>query len=597
MFEGLLKSKFYSKCKSMIKRTKTRLEMIRRKRNAMEKYLKNDIADLLKKGLDVKAFGRAEGLVVELNLSSCYDFVEQFCGSISNHLSMMNKQRDCPEECREAVSSLIFAAARFADLPELRELRSIFTGRYGNSLESYVNQEFVEKLKSMPPTKDMKLQLMQDIALEAGTEWDSKALEQKLYKPPASEQDLSKDGNHNRYKSHKGVKDYTASGRNKEDLSSHGRKEVNNDGYTLRNCRENAVPKGDNQGCLSHERPINKEDLSSHGRKEVNNDGNKLHNCRENAVPKDSQGHLSHERLTPSKDIQVESVDPNGRQHNSNSVNNVSKEEVDAKMPSHHRLTPPPYIKPNISKKGANLEHKSNSVKDVSPEEVDDNMPSHHRLTPPPYIKPKVSKNRTSLEVPRADSGGEGMGHAKLNGCVDGKDDHVQDNLVGEAKPKPRSVRRRCQKPQPNYDQTGSVEGDGKEKMNSNEIKWVLKILNEDAHGQKDEEEKVMDGLLMHYSTKQSPHEQCKVEATLKPPPAHQTAVDSSKATRQKSKDGHPARATSFPLEPTSPIEATKGPARASSFEPNMLNLAGHVHPKLPDYDDFVARFAALRGN
>jgi hypothetical protein len=48
---------------------------------------------------------------------------------------------ECPEECREAVSSLMFAAARFSDMPELRDLRQIFHERYGNSLELFVNQE------------------------------------------------------------------------------------------------------------------------------------------------------------------------------------------------------------------------------------------------------------------------------------------------------------------------------------------------------------------------------------------------------------------------------------------------------------------------
>ena len=35
----------------------------------------------------------------------------------------------------------MFAAARFSDLPESRDLRQIFQERYGNSLECYVNQE------------------------------------------------------------------------------------------------------------------------------------------------------------------------------------------------------------------------------------------------------------------------------------------------------------------------------------------------------------------------------------------------------------------------------------------------------------------------
>ncbi|KAM7480443.1 hypothetical protein LguiA_028656 [Lonicera macranthoides] len=192
MFGRLLKSKFYSKCKSVIKVAKTRIETIQRRRNAMQKFFKTDIVDLLKNGLDYHAYGRAEGLLIEMTLTSCYDFLQQSCECISTHLSAMNLHKECPEECREAVASLIFAAARFADLPELRELRSIFTERYGDSLETYINKEFVEKLKLKHPTKDMKLQLIQDIAEENGIEWDSKSLEQKLYKPPPSEQDMSK---------------------------------------------------------------------------------------------------------------------------------------------------------------------------------------------------------------------------------------------------------------------------------------------------------------------------------------------------------------------------------------------------------------------
>lgn len=59
----------------------------------------------------------------------------------SLHLFVLSLHRDCPEECKEAVASLIYAAARFADLPELRELRAMFTEKYGNSLESFTSKE------------------------------------------------------------------------------------------------------------------------------------------------------------------------------------------------------------------------------------------------------------------------------------------------------------------------------------------------------------------------------------------------------------------------------------------------------------------------
>ncbi|KAK4395261.1 hypothetical protein Sango_1680400 [Sesamum angolense] len=159
--------------------------MIKKKRNAVQKYLRNDIAHLLRNGLDYNAYGRTEGLIAELNRTDCYDFVNQFCEQLSSHLAAMSKEKECPDECKEAVSSLVFAAARFADLPELRELRALFSEKYGNSLDPYLNKE---KVKPDPPSKDMKLQLLQEIAAESGIEWNSKALENKLFNDSVKQQ-------------------------------------------------------------------------------------------------------------------------------------------------------------------------------------------------------------------------------------------------------------------------------------------------------------------------------------------------------------------------------------------------------------------------
>ncbi|KAL1565103.1 hypothetical protein AAHA92_07364 [Salvia divinorum] len=168
MFDGLLKSKFFSKCKSDIRLTRTRIEIITKKRNATHKYLRNDVADLLRNGLDTNAFNRAEGLLADMNKSQCYELIDEYCEHLSKNLLAMDKQRECPEECREAAASLAFAAARFADLPELRELRTLFSERYGKSLDYYVNKQFTEKLKVDPPSNDMKLQLLQEITAESG---------------------------------------------------------------------------------------------------------------------------------------------------------------------------------------------------------------------------------------------------------------------------------------------------------------------------------------------------------------------------------------------------------------------------------------------
>ncbi|CAM8925505.1 unnamed protein product [Rhodiola kirilowii] len=182
MLDDLLGRGFASKVKSLMKVTKTRIEAVRKKRNATHRFLKKDIADLLTNGLDINAFGRAEGLVSELIISSCYDFVDHCCDCVLKNISALHKKRECPEECKVAMASLMFAAARFSDLPELRDLRQIFQGRYGNSLELYINQKFVKNLSAKPASMENKLQLMKDIAFQYSIMWNAAAFEQRMSK-------------------------------------------------------------------------------------------------------------------------------------------------------------------------------------------------------------------------------------------------------------------------------------------------------------------------------------------------------------------------------------------------------------------------------
>lgn len=473
MLDAWLKSKFYAKSKSTIRHTKTRIEMVKRKRNAMLKYLKNDIADLLKTGLDVNAYSRAEGLLVELNLSRCYDFLEQYCEHITTNLSVMYKQRECPEECREAVASLIFAAARFADVPELRELRSVFTERYGNSLECYVGKEFLQNLKSVPPTNEVKLQLMKDIASEFGIEWNSKALEQKLFNTLMSEQDRTKSRNDQKHNLH---------GKMEE---SPGKKDSEVPKFTRENERQLTTSKDK----LEHN--------SYYGRKVVPDDEHPRE--RSYRRRRDSLSRKSNDS-PPVKDIEVDSTDTE-RQQNKPEIEIVPEEESDDKKPHHYRSILPPYIK-----SGASL---TNNTSDASP----------------------------------TSSTGE---------------ENCKDDTADKTNNKPRSARtRRGTKVTTGYDKEP-----------------------------RDEEEKVMDRILMYLSRK-------KFQNSVNKP--KEAAVDSpSKVSRLRSREN---RSTSLPAEreQTSPMEPSRGHIRANSFQPDMLGPNRHVHPKLPDYDDFVARLVSLR--
>lgn len=210
-----------------------------------------------------------------------------------------------------------------------------------------------------------------------------------------------------------------------------------------------------------------------------------------------------------------------------------------------------------------NGQNSSDSVTSSSEEEVnDDKRHFSYSSIPPPYTRPNVSKTNSSSDVPPIGSDAEGVGPRKLNEDLDEET---------KSKEKPRSVRSRPLKPPPGHDNIGGAKGDEKLRKKKLEI---------DCQDKSDEEERMMDQLLIRYSKKQPPYE----------------AAGKAEAKQQRGQEySLRTRAASFPVEPTSPIEKTTGPARATSFQPDMSNT-GHGQPKLLDYDDFVARLAALRG-
>ncbi|RZC75390.1 hypothetical protein C5167_050872 [Papaver somniferum] len=646
MLDGLLGRGFSSKCKSSIKLIKARIDVIRRKRNAMQKYLKKDIADLLANNLETNAFGRAEGLIVELNLSFCYDLVEQFCGIIPRHLSVMQKQSVCPEEVREAVSSLMFAAARFADLPELRDLRQMFTERYGNDVEPFVNQEFKEKLSSTPPTVDQKLQLMRDIAKEYSVKWDSKDFQLKLSNPVvpvkdqprrvASFQNRQSDGN----KSLNNRETETPLKKDPEDVLSHGRREVTKDVLKPQKSIQETGPKGDKEDSMSRgrgnhldnvykartvvaEETVAKKDnynVSSHGRQEVANDGHLPRRDKEDSMSRRREKHLDtvyKARTVVAEDTVVKKDHYNVSSHGRPEV---VPQRDNEQLWSRRRRDHTADVEKERSHEVAD---KVSAVKEKEKDREVAEMvkPQYKAFAPPPYVKqPNVVKNgiqndtfgpeKTLLEPPmhrRYMNIGSERSHDERQEFRPAKVNHVNehshhdDSVSNRApKPKPMSVRRRQMKPPLGYENPTSIEGDDTMRRvpsaRRREARNGLQhALDDDHKKEKDEEELAMDQLLMHYSKKPTKYEPVMVKAGLSSnvrPSSHDETERRRPSTRDETERRRPSRATSLPPEPaTPPKEAGKAPSRATSFQPERL----FVHPNLPEYDDLAARIASLR--
>ncbi|XWS54213.1 hypothetical protein CRYUN_Cryun10bG0070000 [Craigia yunnanensis] len=102
-----------------------------------------------------------------------YDMLDHFCEFVNIQLSYIRRHKDCPNDINEAVSSLIFASARCADLPELPAIRKLFGERYGQRFATaavellpgnLVNREIKEKLSLKSVSDDVKYRLIDEIA-------------------------------------------------------------------------------------------------------------------------------------------------------------------------------------------------------------------------------------------------------------------------------------------------------------------------------------------------------------------------------------------------------------------------------------------------
>lgn len=206
--------------------------------------------------------------------------------------------------------------------------------------------------------------------------------------------------------------------------------------------------------------------------------------------------------------------------------------------------------------------------------EDDEDEPLKQRQTPP-YTKP-VANKATSSSSDESDSS-------------NGKGEPTVDEVL-KGKPMVKSVRTRHTKPSPGEEVAGGDEMETvKGVVNKENVAQGRRILKFFDGGRGRDEEKMMDKLLRHYSKKKGSNKNGKSEAELKLPP-----MDSSKDKNLRGQDG-PNRASSLRVKPTSPAEIDpRKHSRAASFHPDQPNA--HVHPKLPDYDEFVARLAAFRG-
>ncbi|XP_031252404.1 uncharacterized protein LOC116110317 isoform X1 [Pistacia vera] len=181
-----------AKCKTALKLAASRIRLLKNKRGAQVKQLKRELAQLLESGQDQTARIRVEHVVREEKTMAAYDLLEIYCELIVARLPIIESQKNCPIDLKEAISSVMFASPRCADLPELMDVRKHFTAKYGKEFvatsvelrpDCGVSRLLVEKLSAKSPDGPTKIKILSAIAEEHNIKWNPESFGEKDSKP------------------------------------------------------------------------------------------------------------------------------------------------------------------------------------------------------------------------------------------------------------------------------------------------------------------------------------------------------------------------------------------------------------------------------
>ncbi|XP_057491435.1 uncharacterized protein LOC130777182 [Actinidia eriantha] len=113
---------------------------------------------------------------VEQNMFDVLVVIENYCHHLIDGVLLVENS-ECPDELNEAISSLIFASSRCGELPELQEIKGIFTSIYGKEFVARadelrnncrVNLKMIQKLSSRQASLEIRQKLLKQIASDNG---------------------------------------------------------------------------------------------------------------------------------------------------------------------------------------------------------------------------------------------------------------------------------------------------------------------------------------------------------------------------------------------------------------------------------------------
>ncbi|KAI8552634.1 hypothetical protein RHMOL_Rhmol06G0281800 [Rhododendron molle] len=162
-------------CENLINEARTQLYIQKNRRAAIVRQSRADIAQLLMSGQYDDAIARVDKLHNNECVLSAYGQIGQFSHTIHTNLGEISSRKRLSYKVVEAVSSLVYAASRCGELPELHQIRMLFKKHFGADFErtnvklqpgNFVNTQMKYNLGTKSLSNDVKIAMTLEIARE-----------------------------------------------------------------------------------------------------------------------------------------------------------------------------------------------------------------------------------------------------------------------------------------------------------------------------------------------------------------------------------------------------------------------------------------------
>ncbi|KAF8087370.1 hypothetical protein N665_0588s0038 [Sinapis alba] len=164
-----------NKFKSLLNLALTRLSILKNQCQVRCSQATSDVTELLKLGHHENAYHRVDQVIKDQNTLDVLFFIHGYFTLLLDRVHLFEHNRDCPDEILEAVSTLLFAASRIGEFPELQEIRNVLISRFGKDLAARsielrhncgVNPKIIQKLSTRHPPREVRMKVLKEIAAE-----------------------------------------------------------------------------------------------------------------------------------------------------------------------------------------------------------------------------------------------------------------------------------------------------------------------------------------------------------------------------------------------------------------------------------------------